>query len=104
MIYLDNAATTPIDDDVVHTIYKSLKEHFGNPSSTYQVGRDAKKIVEEARVAFASSIHADPRDIIITSGGSESNNTAIIATALALQKKECTLLLHQSNIILFYIR
>lgn len=87
MIYLDNAATTPIDEDVIYTIHESLKRHFGNPSSTYQVGRDARKIVDDARIIFASSIHADPKDIIITSGGSESNNTAIITTALARQNK-----------------
>lgn len=87
MIYLDNAATTPVDSDVIEVIQSSLQHHFGNPSSIYQLGRDARRSVEESRIILASSIHAEPEDIVITSGGSESNNTAIIPTAFALQKK-----------------
>ncbi|APZ49029.1 cysteine desulfurase NifS [Jeotgalibaca sp. PTS2502] len=83
MIYLDHAATTPIDADVVSVIEEALRHQYGNPSSLYQKGRDARKLVEDARRVFANSIGAEARDLIITSGGSESNNTAIIGTALA---------------------
>ncbi|HJA90816.1 MAG TPA: cysteine desulfurase [Candidatus Jeotgalibaca merdavium] len=83
MIYLDHAATTPIDADVVSVIEEALRHQYGNPSSLYQKGRDARKLVEDARRVFANSIGAEARDLIITSGASESNNTAIIGTALA---------------------
>ena len=87
MIYLDNAATTPVDSDVIKVIQESLENEYGNPSSIYQLGRQTREIVESSRKVFAQSIHAKPEDIIITSGGTESNNTAIIATALSLQNK-----------------
>lgn len=88
MIYFDHAATTPIDTDVLAAIMNTLKNDYGNPSSLYQKGREARQIVDEARRIFAQSINAKPEDLIITSGATESNNTAIIGTALALQKKE----------------
>ena len=78
MIYLDNAATTPVDSDVIKVIQESLENEYGNPSSIYQLGRQTREIVESSRKVFAQSIHAKPEDIIITSGGTESNNTAII--------------------------
>lgn len=87
MIYFDNAATTPIDPAVVEIITQSLYQDYGNASSTYGLGRDTRKKIEDARQVFAQSIQARPEDIIITSGGSESNNTAIVATALALREK-----------------
>lgn len=87
MIYFDHAATTPVDGDVVAVISETLANTYGNPSSLYQKGREARQIVEEARNIFAASINANPQDIIITSGATESNNTAIIATALAMQSK-----------------
>lgn len=87
MIYFDHAATTPIDTDVLAAIMNTLKNDYGNPSSLYQKGREARQIVDEARRIFAQSINAKPEDLIITSGATESNNTAIIGTALALQKK-----------------
>jgi len=87
LIYFDHAATTPVDPEVIAVIRESLLEDFGNPSSTYTLGRETKRHIEEARRIFANAIHARPSDIIITSGGTESNNTAIIATALALREK-----------------
>lgn len=87
MIYFDHAATTPVDPDVVAVITETLKNNYGNPSSLYQKGREGRQIVEEARRVFAHSIKAKPIDLIITSGATESNNTAIIATALARQAK-----------------
>ena len=87
MIYFDHAATTPVRPEVVSVIQESLIEDFGNPSSTYALGRRTRQQIEQSRRIFAASIKADPADIIITSCGSESNNTAIIPTALALKGK-----------------
>lgn len=87
MIYFDHAATTPVDPEVVAIITETLTHNYGNPSSLYQKGREARQIVDEARRIFAGSINAKPIDLIITSGATESNNTAIIATALARQGK-----------------
>ena len=87
MIYFDHAATTPVDADVLTAIMDTLTNDYGNPSSLYQKGREARQIVDEARRVFAQSINAKPADLIITSGATESNNTAIIGAALALQNK-----------------
>ncbi|MFZ2573379.1 MAG: cysteine desulfurase family protein, partial [Trichococcus flocculiformis] len=87
MIYFDHAATTPVRPEVVAVIQDSLIEDYGNPSSTYALGRQTRQHIDQARRIFAASIKADPADIIITSCGSESNNTAIIPTALALKGK-----------------
>lgn len=87
MIYFDHAATTPVDPEVVAIITDTLTHNYGNPSSLYQKGREARQIVDEARRIFAGSINAKPIDLIVTSGATESNNTAIIATALAMQEK-----------------
>ena len=87
MIYFDHAATTPVRPEVVAVIQESLIEDYGNPSSTYALGRRTRQHIDQSRRIFAASIQADPADIIITSCGSESNNTAIIPTALALKGK-----------------
>jgi cysteine desulfurase len=87
LIYFDHAATTPVNPEVIAVIRESLLADFGNPSSTYTIGRETRRHIEDARRIFANAIHAVPADIIMTSCGSESNNTAIIATALALRVK-----------------
>ncbi|WP_087033522.1 cysteine desulfurase family protein [Trichococcus palustris] len=87
LIYFDHAATTPVNPEVIAVIRESLLADFGNPSSTYTIGRETRRHIEDARRIFANAIHAVPADIIMTSCGSESNNTAIIATALALRAK-----------------
>lgn len=87
MIYFDHAATTPVDADVRAAITDTLENVYGNPSSLYQKGREARQLVDEARRILAQSIQAKPEDLIITSGATESNNTAIIGTALALKDK-----------------
>ena len=92
MIYFDHAATTPVDSEVIDAITDVLTNDYGNPSSIYQSGRSARKIVDDARSVFANSIHAKPAEIIITSGATEANNTAIISTALALKEKGMHLL------------
>jgi cysteine desulfurase len=77
LIYLDNAASTQIHDDVLDSMLPYLKEQYGNPSSLHRYGRLAHKAIEKSRKQIASLINADPSEILITSGGTESNNTAL---------------------------
>jgi cysteine desulfurase len=76
-IYLDNAATTPILPEVIDVISESMKQIYGNPSSTHQIGRKAKTLVETARKNIAKHFNAFPNEIIFTSGGSEADNLII---------------------------
>jgi cysteine desulfurase len=76
-IYLDNAATTPISDEVFEAMLPFLKEQFGNPSSTHAEGRSARAAVEKSRRNIARLIAASPAEIFFTSGGTEANNTAL---------------------------
>lgn len=80
-IYLDNAATTPMSPKVIDVITDEMKNDFGNASSTYELGRKARNIIDQARHQIATNINAKDSEIIFTSGGSESNNTAIFGTA-----------------------
>ena len=82
MIYLDNAASTQIHEDVLESMLPYLKEQFGNPSSIHRYGRLTRKAVEKARKQIADLINADPSEIFFTSGGTESNNTALCGIAL----------------------
>ena len=77
MIYLDNAASTQIHEDVLDSMLPYLKEQYGNASSIHRYGRLAHKAIEKARKQIASLINADPSEILITSGGTESNNTVL---------------------------
>ena len=86
-IYLDYNATTPIDPGVREAMLPYLDEHFGNPSSGYVYGQRAKEAVAKARGQVATLIGATPEEIIFTSGGSESDNQAIIGAALANREK-----------------
>lgn len=82
-IYLDHAATTPMSEEVLDKMYHIMKENFGNPSSTHEYGRKGKRELLLARKIIADSLGAKPHEIIFTSGGTESDNTAIIQTALS---------------------
>ncbi len=86
-IYLDYNATTPIDPRVKDAMLPYLEEHFGNPSTTYIYGQRTKEAVKKAREQVALLINAQPDEIIFTSGGSESDNHAIIGVAMAHVKK-----------------
>lgn len=82
-IYLDNAGTTPMDPAVIATMTEMMNDVFGNASATNSFGRKAHGILEQSRQKIAASINAqDPNEIIFTSGGTESDNTALIQTAL----------------------
>jgi cysteine desulfurase len=76
--YLDNAATTPLDPEVLEAMLPVLKDVFGNPSSIHANGRKAKSIIERARKTVSDILGASPAEIFFTSGGTESNNTILI--------------------------
>ena len=82
MIYLDNAASTQIHESVLDSMLPYLKEQYGNPSSIHRYGRLAHKAIDKARKQVAELINADPSEILFTSGGTESNNTALYGIAL----------------------
>jgi cysteine desulfurase len=81
-IYMDYGATTPVDERVVNAMIPWLREHFGNPASrTHAYGWEAEEAVEKARAEVAALINADPREIVWTSGATESNNLALKGAA-----------------------
>jgi cysteine desulfurase len=81
-IYMDYGATTPVDDRVVDAMVPWLREHFGNPASrSHAWGWEAEEAVEKARAEVAALINADPREIVWTSGATESNNLALKGAA-----------------------
>ncbi len=87
-IYLDYNATTPLDPRVLESMYPYLmKNSFGNPSSIHWAGREARGALDEARERAASLLGAQPKEIFFTSGGSESNNSAIKGIAFELREK-----------------
>ncbi|EUJ20667.1 aminotransferase [Listeria grandensis FSL F6-0971] len=83
-MYLDYAATTPMNKSVRKTMCTIMEEDFGNPSSVHRFGRKARYLLDSAKATLASSIGAKEGEIIMTGGGSESNNLAIIGTAYSL--------------------
>ncbi|WP_024741201.1 cysteine desulfurase family protein [Tenacibaculum maritimum] len=86
-IYLDYNASTPNDPKVINAILPFLTNHYGNPSSIHKEGQKAKGAIEKARMQVANSIGCSTNEIIFTSGGTESNNHAIIGTAMSLKNK-----------------
>ncbi|GAB2021426.1 cysteine desulfurase family protein [Pseudolactococcus yaeyamensis] len=87
MIYLDNAATTPVLPEVAQAMLDALNTSFGNPSSIHSYGRFAGKMIREARKTIATILDVPTRNLIFTSGGSEANNQALIGYALANRDK-----------------
>lgn len=86
-IYLDNNATTKTDEEVVKAMMPYLLENYGNPSSIYKIGRENRKVVEESREKIAEILNCKPDEIYFTSGGSESDNTAIRGIAYSYKNK-----------------
>lgn len=80
-IYADNAATTKMSRAAIDTMIDYMENHFGNPSSLYMIGQEAKDRLEEARAAVAGIINAQPREVLFTSGGSEADNQALLSAA-----------------------
>jgi cysteine desulfurase len=87
MIYLDNNATTPIDPAVAEKMSQFIKEHFGNPSSLYPIGRKVKEIITEAREVIAKAIGAVRTEVIFTASGTEADNFAIRGVLDAFPEK-----------------
>lgn len=87
VIYLDHAATTPTDPEVVQAMLPYFTDRFGSASTLYTLGKDTKAAVEDAREKIAELINARPDEIYFTSGGTESDNWAIIGGALANENK-----------------
>lgn len=86
-VYLDHSATTPVRTEVARLIMEYMTEQFGNPSTVYSYGREAKKALEKAREQVARLIKAEPEEIIFTSGGTEGDNLAIVGIAHAYAEK-----------------
>ena len=78
-VYLDNAATTPMDDRVIEAMLPYMRAHFGNPSSVHSHGREVRTAIEKARKKVAELIQASPSEIFFTSGGTEADNTALVS-------------------------
>ncbi|TEU07605.1 MAG: cysteine desulfurase, partial [Candidatus Aminicenantes bacterium] len=87
MIYLDNNATTPLDPAVSEKMSQFIKEHFGNPSSLYPIGRKVKEIITEAREVIAKAVGAVRTEIIFTASGTEADNLAIRGVLDAFPEK-----------------
>ena len=86
-VYLDNAATTPVNQQVLDAMIPYFREQYGNASSVYETGREARKAVEKARRQAAEAIHAKPQEVYFTAGGSESDNWAIKGAAFSRRTK-----------------
>lgn len=76
-VYLDNAATTPLDPEVFEAMRPYMLEHFGNPSSTHSHGRIVRAAVESARKKVAELLNCTPGEILFTSGGTEADNAIL---------------------------
>lgn len=88
-VYLDNAATTQMSDEVKQAMEPYLKQNFGNASTVYSYGEEAKEAIEKARKIIAASLGAKPGEIFFTSGGSESDNWAVKCVAGEYKQKGC---------------
>lgn len=86
-VYLDNAATTPLNPEVLEAMLPMYREFFGNPSSVYLEGRDSRARIETARETVAKALGAQPAEIYFTAGGTEADNWAIRGIAQSQQKK-----------------
>jgi len=87
MVYLDNNATTPLDPAVVEKMAEFLREHFGNPSSLYPIGRKVKEIITESRETVAKFVGAHRSEITFTGSGTEADNFAIMGVLSAFPEK-----------------
>ena len=86
IIYMDNAATTPVRPEVMEAMRPFFHDRFGNPSSIYSIARESKEVVESARETVARALGAEPGEIYFTSGGTESDNWALKGIAYANRK------------------
>ena len=84
-VYLDNAATTRVDDEVAAAMVRAMTVDYGNPSSAHRKGGAAARLLEEARERLASALHANPPDVYFTSGGTEANAIGVLGVAELLR-------------------
>ena len=77
-VYLDNAATTAMDERVIEAMLPFMKSHYGNPSSVHRQGREVRTAIEKSRKKVAELLNTSPSEIFFTSGGTEADNTAIV--------------------------
>jgi cysteine desulfurase len=96
-IYLDYAATTPVDSRVLAAMTPYFSDVFGNPSSVHRYGQRAEAAVDSARETVAGVLNCDPEEIIFTSGGTESDNLAVRGAALARREQTGSKLVHTSK-------
>jgi cysteine desulfurase len=87
-IYLDNAATTVLDDRVLEAMLPFLKNQYGNPSSVHKHGRETRVAIEKARKTVAGLLSVSPGEIVFTSGGTEADNTAILGAITSLKPSQ----------------
>lgn len=87
LIYMDNAATTQASEGVVESMIPYLRDNYGNPSSVYRFGQEAKKAINDGRDKIAKALNADPREIYFTSSGTEADNWALRSYALQARDK-----------------
>ena len=86
-VYLDNAATTPLDPEVMESMLVYMREHHGNPSAIHSFGRTTRAAVEQSRRKVAALLNCSPGEIIFTSGGTEADNMAIMGSVRDLGVK-----------------
>jgi cysteine desulfurase len=86
-IYLDNAATSPLDEEVIETMVAAMREQYGNPSSAHAQGRKVKTMIEDARGKIAGLLKCQPSEIFFTSGGTEADNLALRGAIKSLNIK-----------------
>ncbi len=86
-VYLDHAATTPVDPEVLDAMQPFFSQKFGNTSSLHKWGRDARQAVDRAREIIAGAVRADPKEVVFTSGGTEANNFAVKGVAFANRER-----------------
>ncbi|HEV2065494.1 MAG TPA: cysteine desulfurase family protein [Thermomicrobiales bacterium] len=87
-VYLDHAATTPVDPAVVDVMLPWFTARFGNPSSIYQIGQEGRAALDQARATLARALHARPGEIVFTSGATESSNLALKGAAWAARQRD----------------
>lgn len=87
MIYLDYAATTPLDEDVLHAMLPHMKESWGNASSPHSAGRQSRNAIEQARGVIADQLHVKPHEIVFTASGSEANTLALFGVCEKWEEK-----------------
>lgn len=88
LIYLDNAATTPVAPEVVEAMNRCFLEEFGNPSSSHRFGVEAERLVAQSRTMLAEMLSCKPEEVVFTSGGSEADNLAILGAAGTTRKRK----------------